>query len=88
MSKPLKAHEIDERFDNGENVDEFFDMEHPVVETPVARDCTPHPVNTTLPAWLVKALDEEAQRRCVSRKAVINTWLVDRADAERRSATA
>jgi len=35
-------------------------------------------VNVDLPLWMVKALDKEAQRRGLSRKMLVKTWLVQR----------
>ena len=80
MSAIFKASEIDERFDNGEDVSEFFDLDHPIVSE--GAKGSKRNVNITLPDWVITLLDDEAERRATSRRSVINDWIVDRADAE------
>lgn len=70
-----------ERFDSGEDVMDYFDMDHAVMEHPDPN--AQKNLTITLPLWLVDVLDDEAERRAVPRKSIINDWLVDRADAER-----
>lgn len=80
MAKPIDrmtAKEFDEYFDNGGDVSELFDGEN--VEHP-NRDGRSKQISITLPVWLVDSLDEEAERRGVARKAVINTALVEWTD--------
>lgn len=83
MTKPASittAENLEERFDAGEDVLDYFD------EGQVARpllDCTTKSVTVTLPLWLISVLDDEAARRGMTRKGIINMWLVDRADCER-----
>ena len=74
--------EFDQRFDNGEEVMDYVDMTSAVVRKSLPRNDSQRPINTSLPAWLVDFLDDEASRRGINRKAVINDWLVDRADQE------
>lgn len=69
-----------ERFDAGEDVFDYFDVESPVIEEPDTRNIT-----ITVPEWLVRSLDREATRRGIARKAVINTALVEWTDALDRS---
>ena len=69
----MKAEELDERFDNGEEVLEFFDLstiKRPGLET--------KKITLEFPEWMLDALDREAQRLGVERQAVINFWLAER----------
>ena len=49
----------------------------PSPKTP-ARDLTPTKVNVDFPAWVVAALDEEADRIGIARQALIKLWIVER----------
>lgn len=73
--KTIDAEEFDRRFDAGEDVSEFLDMEsarRPGLEQKrVAID---------FPTWVVEALDREAKRLGVSRQAVVKVWVVERLD--------
>ena len=82
INKETSAEEFDRRFDNGEDISEYVDREHPVVQNAMSRNDVQRQINISVPAWLVDFLDDEASRRGISRKAVINDWLVDRADQE------
>lgn len=82
-AKEITNDELEQRFDNGEDVLEYCDLDNPVVQAPISRDDAQRQINISVPAWLVDFMDDEASRRGISRKAVINDWLVDRADQER-----
>lgn len=43
-------------------------------------------VNLDLPPWLLKAIDEEANRRGIARQALIKHWLTDRVDELKKRA--
>lgn len=74
----ITSDEFDRRFDEGEDVDEYVDFEAATMSAP---DVTgPRQINVTLPGWLVEALDVEAERRGIARKALINTALVEWTD--------
>ncbi|RDB59477.1 CopG family transcriptional regulator [Gordonibacter sp. 28C] len=47
----------------------------------------PRKVNGTMPSWLVDELDIEARHLAVSRQAVINMWLAEKAEDRRRTRT-
>jgi hypothetical protein len=69
----MKATELDEKFDNGEDVLEYFDlttMRRPNLE--------PRRVNVDFPAWVVAGLDREAARLGVTRQSVIKMWIAER----------
>lgn len=38
------------------------------------------PVNVTLPSWVIAEADAEAERVNVSRRAVLNMWLAEKAE--------
>lgn len=74
----MKAEELDQKFDAGEDVLEFFDLStlrRPGLET--------KRVNVDFPQWMVIELDREAQRLGVHRQAVIKVWIADRLGATR-----
>lgn len=72
----MKAEELDKKFDNGEDVLEFFDLStlrRPGLET--------KPVNVNFPQWMVDALDKEAQRLGIQQQALIKVWIAERLNA-------
>lgn len=73
-------------FDAGEeSILDYADMSTARVVRPQAEQ---RAMSLTLPAWLMGALDDEAERCGVSRAAVVKMWLVERADEERERAAA
>lgn len=88
MVKSMSVEEFDRLFDEGEDISEYLDMSTIRIVRP--EDNEKKPVNLVLPTWLIRVLDDEAERRATSRRAVANDWLVDRADQElaKRGATA
>lgn len=78
----MKAEEFDERFDRGEDVTSVLDLteaRRPGYEQ--------RRVNVDFPAWVVEALDREAQRLGVTRQSVIKVWIAERLE-QRHSAAA
>jgi hypothetical protein len=73
MDTRISAEELDRRFDDGEDVLQYFDLStlhRPGLEA--------KRVNVDFPAWMVQRLDMEAKRRGVTRQALIKMWLADR----------
>jgi len=69
----MKASELDEKFDNGEDVSEYFDlstMRRPNLEL--------RRVNVDFPAWVVAGLDREAARLGVTRQSIIKMWIAEK----------
>ena len=62
-----KANNLEDRFDRGESVLDYFDTEN-------------KRVGVDLPPWAIQALDDEAARRGITRQSLIKTWLVDKLD--------
>jgi hypothetical protein len=69
----MKAEELDQKFDEGEDVLEHFDLsslKRPGLE--IKR------VNVDFPQWMVDSLDQEATRLGIHRQAVIKFWIAER----------
>lgn len=69
----MKAEELDKKFDDGEDVLEYFDLSsarRPGLEQ--------KRVNVDFPVWMVNALDQEAKRLGVTRQSVIKMWIDER----------
>lgn len=62
-------------FDDGEDIDHLIDW------SSAERVNTPKRVNVDMPSWMVKRLDAQANRRGVTRQALIKMWLADRLEA-------
>lgn len=66
----MKAEELDRRFDDGEDVLEFFDVAN--LKRP---SLAKRPVNIDLPQWMLDALEKEAQGLGVSLQSIIELSL-------------
>lgn len=88
MSKQFKASEIDEMFDNGEDVREFFDLENPVVVKAKKKRFPQRKITITVPEWAVDAAEERAEFIGTTRAAVINTWIAQMAIESKRELAA
>ena len=66
----MKAEELDRRFDDGEDVLEFFDVAN--LKRP---GLAKRPVNIDLPQWMLDALEKEAQGLGISLQSVIELSL-------------
>jgi hypothetical protein len=76
MSGKIDAAMIDEKFDNGEDVSEYFDFSNARRPGLASKR-----VNVDFPDWMVRSLDAQAQKRGVTRQALIKMWLADRLEA-------
>ncbi len=75
-TKMISAEEFDKKFDDGEDISEYLDWSRarrPGLEA--------KRVNVDFPAWMVRRLDQHAQKRGVTRQALIKMWLADRLEA-------
>lgn len=69
----MKAEELDKKFDEGEDILEYFDLstlKHPGLQN--------KSVNLNFPQWMITQLDEEAKRLGMSRQDLIQTWIKER----------
>ena len=73
----LTAEQIDKKFDDGEDVLEYFDLENPQVNAPL-RSIEQKRVTLTMPEWMIQRLDKQATDLALSKNAVINTYLAEK----------
>ncbi len=71
--KTISASELDERFDNGEDVMEFLDLSK--AERPNQKHKR---INVDFPLWMVEELDKASDRVGVTRQSLIKMWLADK----------
>jgi hypothetical protein len=62
--KSISAAEFDRKFDAGEDITEYLDLETAIKK-----------VNVDFPIWMVNKLDEEASRLQIPRQAIIKMWI-------------
>ena len=73
----MKAKELDEKFDRGEDISGALDLSQ---ARRVNQKATR--VNVDFPAWMVQSLDKEATRVGVTRQSIIKLWLAERLKQE------
>ena len=69
----MKVEEFDKKFDNGEDILEYLDIEkarRPGLEQ--------KRVNVDFPKWMIQSLDKEAKRLGVTRQSIIKIWIAER----------
>ncbi|WP_367115454.1 CopG family antitoxin [Devosia sp.] len=69
----MSAAELDRKFDDGEDIDEYIDWSsarRPGLEA--------KRVNVDFPTWVVDRLDREARRLGVTRQSLIKMWIAER----------
>ena len=71
MEKSVTAEELDRRFDNGEDITEYLDLDSARLLKSETRR-----VNVDFPGWMLEELDREAARLGVPRQAVIK-FIID-----------
>ena len=69
----MKASELDQRFDDGEDITSELDLGK--VRRP---DREQRRVNVDCPVWMIDALDREARRLGVTRQSIIKVWIAER----------
>ena len=69
----MKANELDKKFDDGEDISEFFDLSH--ARRPGQEQKR---VNVDFPVWMIHYLDKEAKRLGVPRQSIIKIWIAER----------
>ncbi|MDR1323990.1 MAG: BrnA antitoxin family protein [Candidatus Margulisbacteria bacterium] len=68
----MTAEEFDKKFEAGEDVFPYLDLNSVYHPNKVKR------INVDIPAWMVKSLDREAVRLGVTRQSVVKFWLAER----------
>ncbi len=75
-AKATTAANLEEKFDRGENVLDYFDTKNPILEgSEIER------VEIEFPAWIVASLEQEASRVGVTRDALLKVWVAQRLNA-------
>jgi len=69
----IEAKEFDRKFDNGENIDEYLDLDKAVRPSQEQKR-----VNVDFPVWMIDQLDKEARKLGVTRQSIIKFWLAER----------
>ena len=77
----ISTEEFDRRFDEGEDLEEYFDMNSPIIHR--ADSDEPRRVNFNMPAWLVDELDADARHLATSRQSIVNMRLADYYESRR-----
>lgn len=73
----ITAEELDRRFDDGEDITEFLDLDQAFRPNLEQRR-----VNLDLPNWMIASLDQEAKRVGVTRQSIMKVWMSERIKAE------
>ena len=74
----MKAEQLDEVFDSGEDL-----LPHLDLSTVRRLNLAQKRVNVDLPIWMIESLDSEADRVGVTRQSIIKVWLAERLKMER-----
>ena len=69
----MKARELDDRFDAGEDVSGAVDWSRARRANVETRR-----VNVDFPAWVIAGLDRQAKELGVTRQSLIKMWIADR----------
>lgn len=81
--KTITAEELDKKFDEGEDVSEYFDFSKAVkLKDFQALKTNTKKVNVDFPEWVIEALDREAKKIGVTRQSIIKVWIAERLKVE------
>ncbi len=69
----MKAKELDQKFDNGEDILDSLDLSKAKRTMQDQKR-----VNVDFPVWMLESLDKEASRVGVTRQSIIKVWLAER----------
>ena len=78
--KKQKASDIDKRFDEGEDVLEYFDLSKTRKPNEEIKR-----INVDFPIWMVESLDRRARHLGVNRQSVIKMWIAEKLEANTQS---
>jgi hypothetical protein len=83
IMKKITAEEFDEKFDNGDDIDEYLDFSSAVKLKDMKKIKTEtKKVNVDFPEWVIESLDIEAKRIGVTRQSIIKVWIAERLKEE------
>ena len=71
----MKAEELDKKFDEGEDIIPYLDL-----STLKRPELEQQQVNVSFPSWMIKKLDQEAQRLGIERQSLVKFWIAERLD--------
>ncbi len=71
--KYITASEFDEKFDTGEDILEYLDMDN--ARRPELKQ---KKVTVNLPSWMINRLDDEAKKMGTTRQSVIKVWIAEK----------
>ena len=80
----ITAEEIDRIFDEGEDITSFIKTD--TIRFPGREDAV-RKINGSIPEWVVEEMEREAKHLAVSRSAIMNMWLADKAKESKRVRT-
>ena len=81
--KKITAEEFDEKFDNGDDIDEYLDFSSAVKLKDMKKIKTEtKKVNVDFPEWVIESLDKEAKKIGVTRQSIIKVWIAERLKEE------
>lgn len=80
-AKIATAEELDQMFDEGEDMTPL--MKPDTVRFPGQEDAV-RKVNGTIPEWIIDEMEYEAKHLAVSRSAIMNMWLAEKAKENKR----
>lgn len=73
----MKAEELDELFDEGQDITTYLDL-----STAKRPGHQQRRVNVDFPEWMIQSLDREASRMGVTRQSIIKVWIAERLKQE------
>jgi hypothetical protein len=83
IMKTITAKEFDEKFENGEDINEHLDFSKSMKLNEFKQlNTDTKKVNVDFPEWVIDALDEEAKRIGVTRQSIIKVWIAERLKVE------
>lgn len=75
--KTISAEELDKKFDDGEDISAYFDLENAT-----RPNFEQKRVNLDLPLWMIQQLDFEAKKLGVARQAIMKMFLAQHLNPE------
>ena len=69
----MKAKVFDKKFDAGDRIVQYLDLERAVRPGQEQRR-----VNVDFPSWMISRLDQEAKRLGVPRQSLIKIWIAEK----------
>ncbi len=74
----MKAIDFEEKFDNGEDLTEYLDLNQSV-----RTNHHPKRINIDVPLWMLQKIDLEASKLGVTRQSIIKFWVAEKLEASK-----